>query len=371
MASAVAKPLAKVHSIAMLLFAPRASLALATRTAEVLGVPVAPSEEREFDGGEHKMRPMIEVGNEDVYVLQSLCGDAHASANDKLCRLLFFAGALKDAGARRVTAVAPYLAYSRKDRRTQPRDPVTTRYVAALMEAAGIDCVVTVDVHNEAAFDNAFRRHTVRLEASEIFAANLVGEICDRPVTVLSPDIGGVKRAQLLRERLAHTLARHVDLAFMEKRRASGVVSGETLVGDVEDRAVVIYDDLIATGGTILRACQAARRAGAKSVYVAAAHATFVPEANVLFESRAADSILVTDSVELRPEFTHWLDNGLWVCSIAPLLARTIRALAGPAGSNGDRSNGEGPESEARVVEGQVIEAGESKPERATIETAS
>lgn len=312
----------------MLLFAPKATSELATRVADALGVSLSPSEEREFDGGEHKMRPLVEVGNQDVYVLQSLCGDTNASANDKLCRLLFFAGALKDAGAARVNAVTPYLAYARKDRRTQPQDPVTTRYVATLMEAVGIDRVVTLDIHNEAAFDNAFRRQTVRLEAAEVFATSIASEVRDQPVIVMSPDIGGVKRAQRLRECLVRTLSREVDLAFMEKRRASGAVSGDALVGDVDGRAVIIYDDMIATGGTILRASQAARRAGARSVYVAAAHAAFLPAAMHLFEPRAADCVLVTDSIVLRPEFTQWLASGLRICSIAPLLARTIQNLA-------------------------------------------
>lgn len=312
----------------MLLFAPKASLDLASRVANALGTSLSPSEEREFDGGEHKMRPLVEVRNEDVYVVQGLCGDASASANDKLCRLLFFAGALKDAGAARVTAVTPYLAYARKDRRTQPGDPVTTRYVAALMEAVGIDRVVTLEIHNEAAFDNAFRCQTVRLEAAEVFAASIANDLASQPIAVMSPDIGGVKRAQRLRERLMLRMSREVDFAFMEKRRASGIVSGETLAGDVDGRAVVIYDDMIATGGTILRACQAARRAGAKSVYVAAAHAAFLPAAMQLFESRAADSILVTDSVVLRPEFSKWGASGLRICSIAPLVARTLQELA-------------------------------------------
>jgi ribose-phosphate pyrophosphokinase len=327
--SPVASVTADAHSVAMLLFAPKASLELAARVADTLGATVSPSEEREFDGGEHKMRPLVDVCNEDVYVVQSTCGDATASANDKLCRLLFFAGALKDAGAERVTAISPYLAYARKDRRTQPRDPVTTRYVAALMEAVDIDRVVTLDIHNEAAFDNAFRCHTLRLEATEIFAASIASHVGNQPATVMSPDIGGVKRAQRLRECFARTLARDVDFAFMEKRRASGVVSGETIVGDVAGRAVVIYDDMIATGTTILRGCRAAREAGAESVYVAAAHAAFLPAATLLFESRVADSVLVTDSIALRPEFIQWLGNGLRVCSIARLLARTIQDLAG------------------------------------------
>jgi ribose-phosphate pyrophosphokinase len=312
----------------MLLFAPKASLDLAGRVADSLGIALSASEERELDGGEHKMRPLVDVGNEDIYVIQSTCGDASVSANDKLCRLLFFAGALKDAGAARVTVITPYLAYARKDRRTQPRDPVTTRYVAALMEAVNIDRVVTLEIHNEAAFDNAFRCHTVRLEAADVFAPSIAADVGDQRVAVMSPDVGGVKRAQRFRECLVRTLARDVDFAFMEKRRASGVVSGESMVGDVSGRTVIIYDDMIATGTTIMRGCQAARNAGARSVYVAAAHAAFLPAATQLFESRAADSVLVTDSIPLRSEFSKWLTSGLRVCSVAPLVARTIRDLA-------------------------------------------
>lgn len=316
----------------MLLFAPNASAELGTRIAASLRMSLSPSEEREFDGGEHKMRPLVDVCNEDAYVVQSLYGDASASANDKLCRLLFFVGALRDAGAQRVTVVAPYLAYARKDRRTQPRDPVTTRYVATLMEAVGVDRLVTLEIHNEAAFDNAFRFHTVRLEGSDVFAEKIAEKVADQPVAVMSPDIGGVKRAQRLRECLARTLSRDVDLAFMEKRRASGVVSGETVVGELSGRAVVIYDDMIASGSTIHRACQAAREADARSVYVVVAHAAFQPSALKLFESRAADSVLVTDSIVPGPEFSRWLGAGLQVCSIAPLVGRTIQGLAGHRG---------------------------------------
>ncbi|HEY0938895.1 MAG TPA: ribose-phosphate diphosphokinase [Steroidobacter sp.] len=311
----------------MLLFAPKASLALGSRIAEALGVSLSPSEEREFDGGEHKMRPLVDVCNEYVYVVQSLCGDASASANDKLCRLLFFVGALKDAGARHVTVVAPYLAYARKDRRTQPRDPVTTRYVATLLEAVDVDRTITLEIHNEAAFDNAFRRHTIRLEASDVFAERIAEKVADQPVVVMSPDIGGVKRAQRLRECLVRTLSREVDLAFMEKRRASGVVSGDAVVGELSGRAVVVYDDMIVSGSTILRACQAARQANGTAVYVAAAHAAFQPSAMELFETRVADDVLVTDSIPLRPEFSGWLGAGLHVCSLAPLVARTIQSL--------------------------------------------
>lgn len=330
MSSPVAAGVVTDQTFAMLLFSPKTSSQLATRVADALGVALSLSEEREFDGGEHKMRPLVDVLNQDVFVVQSLCGEPHASANDKLCRLLFFVGALKDAGAGRVTAVTPYLAYARKDRRTQPRDPVTTRYIAALMEAVKIDRVVTVEIHNEAAFDNSFRGHSIRLEAADVFAGELIKEVADRPFVVMSPDIGGVKRAQRLRERLALQSSREVDFAFMEKRRVRGSVYGETVVGDVAGRVAIIYDDMIASGGTILRASRAAREAGATAVYVAAAHAAFLPSAIELFDSRAADRILVTDSIPLRVEFTPWLGAVLQVCSIAPLVARTLRDLSKP-----------------------------------------
>lgn len=312
----------------MLLFSPSHSAAFAGRVAELLGVSVAASEEREFDGGEHKMRALVDVQDEDVFVVQSLNGDDHASANDKLCRLLFFVGALKDAGARRVTAVVPYFAYARKDRRTQPRDPVTTRYVAAMFDAAGVDRVVALDIHNEAAFDNAFRCHTIRLEAAEMFAVSLAPVIGDRPVAVASPDIGGVKRAQQLRESLARKLARDVDFVFVEKRRASGVVSGDAFVGHVEGCDVIIYDDMIVSGTTILRATQAARRAGAARVHVAAPHAAFVPSAAQLFEGADIDAVMISDSVALSSQFAAFHGERLQICSVAPLVARTIEQLS-------------------------------------------
>lgn len=312
----------------MLLFAPKHSAAFACKVAELLGIQLAPSEEREFDGGEHKMRPLAAVQGRDVFVIHSLCGEIQASANDKLCRLLFFAGALKDAGARRVTAVLPYLAYARKDRRTQPRDPVTTRYVAAMFEAVGVDRIMVLDVHNEAAFDNALRCPTVRIEAAEVFAAALAEGLGGRPLIVASPDVGGVKRAQRLREILVRQLGRDVEFAFVEKRRAAGVVCGDALIGHVEGAEVVFYDDMIASGTTILRAAQAARRAGATRVHVAAPHAAFLPSALQIFQADGPDTVLVSDSIPLAPAFAPALGARLKICSVAPLVARTIAELA-------------------------------------------
>lgn len=312
----------------MMLFAPKLSAAFAGSVAESLGTRLTASEEREFDGGEHKMRPLEDVQGQHVFVVHSLCGSDEASANDRLCRLLFFAGALKDAGARRLTAVVPYLAYARKDRRTQPRDPVTMRYVAALFEAVGVDCVVVLDVHNEGAFDNAFRIPTVRLEAAETFAAAVCSRVGERRVVVASPDVGGVKRAQKFRETLSRQLGRDVDVAFVEKRRAGGVVSGDALVGSVGDADVVFYDDMIASGTTLLRAVSAARRAGARRVHACAPHAAFLPAAAQLFQPDGPETVMVSDSIPVRDAFTPSLQGPLQICSVAPLIAQTIAALA-------------------------------------------
>ena len=151
------------------LFALHATAELGNDVAAALGQPLAAHEERDFEDGEHKTRPLDGVAGCDVYVVQSLHGGPAESASDKLVRLLFFIGALKDAGAARVTAVTPYLAYARKDRRTKPNDPVTTRYVAQMFEAVGADLIVTLDVHNPAAFENAFRIRTVALTAAPLF----------------------------------------------------------------------------------------------------------------------------------------------------------------------------------------------------------
>src|SRR5918995_1982378 len=178
------------------LFALNATRAFGERVAERLGIALSAHEERDFEDGEHKARPLVNVRRRDCYVVQSLHGGPEESASDKLCRLLFFLGALKDASAASVTAVVPYLCYARKDRKTKPRDPVTTRYVAALFEAVGVDREVTIDVHNLMAYQNAFRCRTDHLEATGLFVDHFAKVAGDSEITVISPDPGGVKRAE-------------------------------------------------------------------------------------------------------------------------------------------------------------------------------
>ena len=279
------------------MFAPAASRAFAERVAAGLGCDLAPMEEREFEGGEHKTRPLVSVRGREVFVVQSLSGDASGSANDRLCRLLFFIAGVKDSGATKVTACLPFLCYARKDRRTKERDPVTLRYVAQLLEAVGTDHVLALDAHNLAAFENAFRCPVDQLEAAPLMARHLAQNLGPEPVTIVSPDFGGAKRAQRLQDLLALHAQRDVGFALHEKRRSSGVVSGDLLVGPVEGCHVVIVDDLISAGSTILRAVQACREGGATRVDACATHGVFLPEAQRLLGPAGPDSLVVTDSI--------------------------------------------------------------------------
>lgn len=311
----------------MLFFALNWSEELGSAVALAGGFPVAPHEEREFDGGEHKTRPLVSVRGRDVYVLLSLHGVAGASANDKLCRLLFFLAACRENGAARVTAIVPYLAYSRKDRQTKPYDPVTTRYVAALFEATGVDMVVTLDVHTLMAFQNAYRCQTLHLDMRQSFAADILARMGPGPVAVVSPDGGGVKRAELLREALAEMSGRQVDFGFMEKRRSSGVVSGSLFAGDVAGRQVFVVDDMIVGGGTMARAARACTEHGATEVHLLATHGLFSASAPAALDDPSIRSITVTDSAAPFGHYADALGPRLRTISVAGLIGQTILAL--------------------------------------------
>ncbi|MGE5540509.1 MAG: ribose-phosphate diphosphokinase [Gemmatimonas sp.] len=308
------------------LFALNASAELGREVADRLFHPLNAHEERTFEDGEHKARPLESVEGTDVYVVQSTHGGPEETANDKLCRLLFIIGALKDAGAARVTAVVPYLCYARKDRRTKPHDPVTTRYVAALFDAVGTDSVVTLEVHNPAAYENAFRRRTVTLTATPLFLPYLRDRV-EGPIAVVSPDTGGAKRADLLRENLERLIGRPVGKAFVDKHRSAGVVSGDALVGDVAGTTVVLVDDLISTGNTLARAARAARRAGARRVIACAAHGLFMEGAKEALGDEAIERIAVTDVVPPFRLPAGAVRDKLDVIPAAPLLAETIARL--------------------------------------------
>lgn len=320
------------HSSKPLLFCLNGSRGLGEAVADMLGWPLSAHEEREFESGEHKARSLVEVGGRDVYLLHHLEGEASKpgqsvqSANDKLIRTLFFIGALKHAGARSVTAVTPYLPYARKDRRTKPRDPVSVRYVATLFEAMGTDVLITLDIHNLAAFENAFRScRAENLTAAEILADAIIATLGDEPVTIVSPDAGGQKRAELFRVVLEKKTGKPVGNALLEKHRSGGVVTGSLFAGDVRGRTAIIIDDMISSGGTIMRAVKACRDNGVDRVFAAATHGLFSKGANQLFEQGGPDRTFVTDSVTIP---TSLISERLQIVSAAPLLADAIARLS-------------------------------------------
>jgi ribose-phosphate pyrophosphokinase len=310
------------------IFALSGSLELGAAAAQVLGKMLDPHEERDFEDGEHKARPLVSVRGTDVYVIHSLTGDDEASANDRLVKLLFFLATCRENGAARVTAVVPYLAYSRKDRQTKARDPVITRYVAALFEAVGTDRVVTLDVHNFAAFQNAFRCESIHLNTRRLFAPVISRLAGDLPATIVSPDGGGVKRAQLLREVVEAETSKSVGFAFLEKRRSRGVVSGDLFAGEVDGTAVFIVDDMISTGGTMLRAAEDCRQRGAQSVFALAAHGLFREGSEKLLGSPAIDKVVVTDSiVSVASWQAEHAGDRLEIVPVGPLIGGAIRRL--------------------------------------------
>ncbi len=258
--------------LAPVLFSLSESQALAPGIGAAAQLPLGVLEERSFEGGEFKIRPLQSVRGRVAYVFQSLAGLGEASASERLLRLLFLLNTLRDGGASQCVALIPYLAFARKERRTQLRDPVNTRYVAQLLEASGANRIVALDVHNPAALDNSFRIPVDHLSALPMMVDHFATQLPSAQFVIVSPDIGGIKRTQLFREMLEKRIGRDVELAFIEKRRALGVVSGGTLVGNTAGRTVIVLDDLCATGGTLLRAADVCGKAGATAVHVAVTH---------------------------------------------------------------------------------------------------
>jgi ribose-phosphate pyrophosphokinase len=309
------------------LFSSAGGSALLERICGVLEIAPARFEERRFEDGEHKTTPLQSVRGRDVYLVESLFSDAGASVNDRLVRTLFFIAGLRDAGARRVTMVAPYLCYARQDMRTKPRDPVNARYVAQLFEAVGTDRFVAIDIHNRAAYENAFRIPAEHLTAAPIFTEEFTRLVGPLEAVVVSPDAGGVKRAEAFRSLLEARIGRPVPLALVEKFRSEGGLRGGRLVGDVQGRVAILIDDLISSGRTLAIAAKACREGGAEAVHAAATHGVFSADAAAVLRNSEIDHIVVLDTVARGKELLAPLAPRLQVLSCAPLLAGAIRAL--------------------------------------------
>lgn len=294
--------------------------------AASLDTELAGFDEVSFDDGERRIRPHRSARGADVVVLAVVVGGAELTVHDELCRLLFLLGTLRDDGARSLTVVAPYLGYSRQDRKVAPHDPVASRYVAELLRAMGTHAVVTVDVHDAAAFDNAHPRPLNLLPAPALADA-LQPVVSGADVVVVAPDAGAMHRAEQLRRALVERLGTEVRGAVVEKHRVNHVVADGVVVGDVDGAAVVIVDDMVASGTTLVRAAAACRSAGAASVAAAITHGLFTRGAPEAMADPALDRILVTDTI-WPPRLTAGPAAAkLETVSVAPLLASAVASL--------------------------------------------
>ena len=311
----------------MQLFALSESRPFAERVATELGLGLSEIEERVFPDGEFQNRPLVSLRGRDVYVIQSLHAGPDVSLSDKLVRLLVLLATLRDNGAQRVTAVIPYLAFARQDRQVHPRDPLALRTLALLLEAAGADAVVTVDVHNIAAFQNAFRCQAINLEAAPDLVRKGIEIGVGDPVAIVSPDLGGAKRAQRFGEALKSIRGGSVSLAYVEKQRLDGELEGTQFAGDVQGAHVLIVDDMISTGSTIVRAAKACRERGASRIHAFATHGLFSGNAADKLMQAGLEKIVVSNSVPSFRLSGTPAEQLLDIVDVAPLFATAIRRL--------------------------------------------
>jgi ribose-phosphate pyrophosphokinase len=300
----------------MMLFTGGANIPLAEEVAEVLGVALGDLERSRFANGELYIRPGESVRGADCYVMQSHC----EPMNDNIMEQLITIDALKRASARRITAVMPYFGYSRQDKKVRPREPITARLVGDLFMTAGADRLVSVDLHT-GQLQGFIHKPFDSLTALPIITEYL-SERLDGPTTVLSPDAGGVKRA----ERYARFL--DASVAFVYKRRdptEHNVSSALAMAGSVKDRHVVIVDDIIDTAGTVTNAAEMVHAQGAISVRIAATHGVFSDPAVDRIKNAPVEEVIVTNTLPVSPEALE-LDK-VQVLSIAPILAETLQAI--------------------------------------------
>jgi len=300
----------------MMLFTGGANLPLAEEVAETLGVALGELERSRFANGEIYVRPAESVRGADCYVIQSHCDPI----NDRIMEQLITIDALNRASARRITAVMPFFGYSRQDKKVRPREPITARLVGDLFMTAGADRLVSVDLHT-GQLQGFIHKPFDSLTALPIITEYL-SERLDGPTTVLSPDAGGVKRA----ERYARFL--DASVAFVYKRRdpaQHNVSEALEMAGSVSGRHVVIVDDIIDTAGTVTNAAEMVRHQGAASVRIAATHGVFSEPALDLLKNAPVEEVIVTNTLPLTPEVLE-LDK-IQVLSIAPILAETLQAI--------------------------------------------
>ena len=296
------------------IFCGSANTALTDAICAHLGVQRGCAEHTEFADGETRYQILENVRGADVFVLQP----CSSPVNDHLMQLLLMIDAFKRASAWRITAVIPYYPYARQDRKDRPRVPISAKLVADLLETSGASRVLSLDLHAPQ-IQGYFNIPVDHLYASpvlvEYFKHKALG-----PLTVVSPDAGGVERARLFAKRI------DAPLAIVDKRRIDVNVSEVMhLIGDVSGRTAVVIDDIIDTAGTLVKTAEALLKNGAKKVFAAATHAVLSGPAVKRITESEIEEVVVTDSVPMNAEARKLAK--IKTLSVAPLLARGIQSI--------------------------------------------
>jgi ribose-phosphate pyrophosphokinase len=306
----------------------------AQKVAQELGVELSSMEEDYFDDGEATLRSEVNVRGQDVFVIQSFYTCDKERVADKIIKLLIFIGSLRDASARRITAVVPYLAYQRQDRKTASRAPIVTKYLAQWFQSVRLNRLLTIDTHNLQAFQNAFcDTITDHLEAKRLLAT-YVAENIQRPerISVMSPDLTGMNRARLFRNVLASIFAARrilpsdfeIPLCVLDKTHVGRTIQGHMVVGDVKDREVIIVDDVINSAKTMSEARNGVLAAGGRVWAGVATHGLFVGRANE--NLLGFERVIVTDTIKPY-RLTGPVSSRLTVISTAKLFAEAIKRI--------------------------------------------
>jgi ribose-phosphate pyrophosphokinase len=296
------------------IFAGSATPELASAVAHELGLRLGACAVERFPDGETWVGLDEPVRGRDVFIVQS----TSPPVNESLVELLAFADACRRAAAARITAIIPYFGYARQDKRLGRREPITASMVALVLQAVGINHVVTIDLHTPQ-IEGFFHIPVDSLTAVPTLSSALSTRLPEG-VVVVSPDAGRVKMATEYAQRLG------APMAVLHKRRESGTETRVThLVGDVRDRPCLIIDDMISTGGTIAESVEALLKAGARpEITVAATHGVFVEGCRDKLSHKAVREVLVTDTISVAGQ--GWEE--LRVVSVAPLIASAIRRFA-------------------------------------------
>ncbi len=295
----------------------RGSEVLAKEVSDALGLPLTDMKLETFANGEIYVRYGDSVRGADVFIIQSHC----TPINDRIMEQLIMIDAAKRASAKRISAVIPFYAYARQDRKASGREPITAKLLADMMMAAGVDRVVTVDLHT-GQIQGFFNGPVDHLTAVPLLAEYLGSKI-KGDITVVSPDAGGGKRARKFAN-LLEGMGFDTELAFIDKRRPKGTMNqavAEEVVGEVEGRTCVIVDDMIDTAGTMCAASELLLKRGASDVYMAATHGVLSGPAIDRLSKSNVKEVVITNTIPLDEGSA--IDK-IKVLSIAPVIAEAL-----------------------------------------------